>query len=509
MAHCMKHTKASCGHMFAHFDRKAEHISNENVDRSRSHLNYNLAVHQQMEQGEFVRQRCSEVRCQNRKDVNVMVSWIVTAPKDLPQQAEPAFFQAAYNFLENRYGHSNVVSAYVHMDEVTPHMHFAFVPVTEDRKRGGYKVSAKEVVNRRDLQTFHSDLSKYLEQQLGFPVNVLNEATKEGNRSIEQLKRQSATVQIATADVEAAQIVSNAREQVAGIETAYNAQKAFVARCEAASEPSSMYPDWAKKKTHLLGGQTVTVPQEKWEALHTAVQAPEYIKQAAQELDKSIDQAKAKAKDILSQATAEKNDTIAKAQDIVRQKDYILKEAQEMANSLQKQCDELQARKEQLEQELTQIEPYMESLEPLKAEVQELTKAKEILTGAVENEITQSKFYVPTKGFTSPDYYEEKARFENGKLLALYKNGEIRTVTRNIQGGYDYQILDDNRAGLCRIGWFKKEEKSTIPRSLLKELIAARDRDKPISDRLKRMIDQQNTTNRVIDKIKNRDDIER
>lgn len=165
----------------------------------------------------------------------------------------------------------------------------------------------------------------------------------------------------------------------------------------------------------------MTVPQEKWEALHTAVQAPEYIKQAAQELDKSIDQAKAKAKDILSQATAEKNDTIAKAQDIVRQKDYILKEAQEMANSLQKQCDELQARKEQLEQELTQIEPYMESLEPLKAEVQELTKAKEILTGAVENEITQSKFYVPTKGFTSPDYYEEKQDLRTESYLLYTK----------------------------------------------------------------------------------------
>ena len=61
------------------------------------------------------------------------------------------------------------------------------------RKRGGYKVSAKEVINRRNLQTFHADLSKYLEQQLGFPVNVLNEATKEGNRSIEQLKRQNAS----------------------------------------------------------------------------------------------------------------------------------------------------------------------------------------------------------------------------------------------------------------------------------------------------------------------------
>ena len=44
MAHMMKHTRASCGHMFAHYDRQAEHISNENVDRERTYLNYNLAT---------------------------------------------------------------------------------------------------------------------------------------------------------------------------------------------------------------------------------------------------------------------------------------------------------------------------------------------------------------------------------------------------------------------------------------------------------------------------------
>ncbi len=60
MAHLMKHTKASCGHMFAHYDRKAEHISNENLDRSKTHMNYNLATHQQEQQGEFIRKRCSD-----------------------------------------------------------------------------------------------------------------------------------------------------------------------------------------------------------------------------------------------------------------------------------------------------------------------------------------------------------------------------------------------------------------------------------------------------------------
>ena len=38
----------------------------------------------------------------------------------------------------------NVISAYVHFDEVTPHMHYAFVPVVEDKKKGGYKLSAKK-----------------------------------------------------------------------------------------------------------------------------------------------------------------------------------------------------------------------------------------------------------------------------------------------------------------------------------------------------------------------------
>lgn len=297
MAHCMKHTKASCGHMFAHFDRKAEHISNENVDRTRSHLNYNLAAHQQMEQGEFVRQRCSEVRCQNRKDVNVMVSWIVTAPKDLPQQAEPAFFQAAYDFLENRYGRSNVVSAYVHMDEVTPHMHFAFIPVTEDRKRGGYKVSAKEVINRRDLQTFHSDLSKYLEQQLGFPVNVLNEATKEGNRSIEQLKRQSATEQIAAAAAEAAQIVSDAQEKATALNDSliavraeYDAKTAYVRKADEISNISTMYPAQAKvtEKGLFHKEKFVTVPAEMWENKHISANEKEYLKKATAKFEESM-----------------------------------------------------------------------------------------------------------------------------------------------------------------------------------------------------------------------------
>ena len=126
------------------FRQKSEHISNENLDR-RGHTKLNLATHQTMDQGEFVRKRCASP-LPNRKDVNVMATWVVTVPKDLPEQEHKAFFQASYDFLQQRYGRENVVSAYVHMDEVTPHMHFAFVPV-----KHGFKEDKKTPIFRQNI----------------------------------------------------------------------------------------------------------------------------------------------------------------------------------------------------------------------------------------------------------------------------------------------------------------------------------------------------------------------
>lgn len=306
MAHMMKHTKASCGHMFAHFDRKAENISNENLDRTRTHLNYNLAIHQQMDQGEFVRKRCSEVRCQNRKDVNVMVSWVITAPKDLPETEHRAFFQASYDFCKKRYGLENVVSAYVHMDEVTPHMHFAFVPVVRtfkhDKKNPCIatevkKVSAKECVNRYDLQSFHESLEQYVERELGHKVSILNEATKEGNRSIEELKRQSATERLQQATEKASKIVSEAQIQAQGmndsliaVKAEYEAKKAYVRQADDVSDVSMMYPAEAKvtERGLIHKKKFVTVPAEMWEAKHISANEKGYLQKATEALENNL-----------------------------------------------------------------------------------------------------------------------------------------------------------------------------------------------------------------------------
>lgn len=196
MAHIAKYKKFALGHMLNHYARsedieKAVVRSNDNIDASRTHLNYNLAEHQQLIQLDFVHKRLSEIRVQNRKDINVMLDWVVTLPKLLNSDEQEKFFRETYNFLNERYGKENVISAYVHLDEITPHMHYSFIPVVEDKKRGGYKLSAKEKITKNDLKSFHFDLSKYLENLFGRDVGILNEVTKYGNKEIAELKRES------------------------------------------------------------------------------------------------------------------------------------------------------------------------------------------------------------------------------------------------------------------------------------------------------------------------------
>lgn len=189
LAHFMKNTKGSCVNLLRHFERNEgiKEYSNESINFDNSYLNYNLAP-EKGDQLEFINKKCKEHKALNRKDVNVMCNWVVTLPKEINDEYEERrFFQKTYDFLSEKYGEENVISAYVHKDETTPHIHFAFVPVVFDKKKNRYKISAKECVDRNELKAFHNDFQKYLDNY-GFNCSVLNNATSKGNKSIKELK---------------------------------------------------------------------------------------------------------------------------------------------------------------------------------------------------------------------------------------------------------------------------------------------------------------------------------
>ena len=84
----------------------------------------------------FIQNRIEQAGCRTRKDSTRFVDTLITASPEFfkgnPPKEIQAFFRGAADFLINRVGKENIVSAVVHMDEKTPHLHLVFVPLTQD-----------------------------------------------------------------------------------------------------------------------------------------------------------------------------------------------------------------------------------------------------------------------------------------------------------------------------------------------------------------------------------------
>ncbi|MCR5806832.1 MAG: plasmid recombination protein [Oscillospiraceae bacterium] len=190
--HVEKYNRGVMGHMLGHYDR-THPGSKSQIDDTKTHLNYNLAAEEQpLPQLDFIHKRLSEVKVHKRKDVNVFCDWVITAPKELSEHEYDTFFHEAYSFMSQRYGKDNVISAYVHMDESQPHMHFAFVPVTTDKKKNIPKLCAKEVLTKTELRTIHKDMSQHMERVFGRDIGILNGATELGNIPVDILRSNTA-----------------------------------------------------------------------------------------------------------------------------------------------------------------------------------------------------------------------------------------------------------------------------------------------------------------------------
>ncbi len=140
----------------AHNERtKENYASNPDVDTSRSHLNFHLIMPQRKYRAESEKQ-IAEAGCRTRSDSVRVVEALVTASPEFfkgKKKAEvKAYFQEALDFIREHQDPKTIISAVVHMDEKTPHMHLCFVPLTEDGR-----LSAKEIVGNKKKLTQWQD----------------------------------------------------------------------------------------------------------------------------------------------------------------------------------------------------------------------------------------------------------------------------------------------------------------------------------------------------------------
>ena len=147
----------------AHNERtKEKYASNPDIDCSRSKYNFHLIEPAGRYRAEAENQ-IQAAGCRTRTDSIRVVEVLFTATpeffngKKLPEIRR--YFEEALHFFEQYQSRETIISAVVHMDEKTPHMHLSFVPLTADGR-----LSAKEIVGNKKKLTWWQD--KYWEHMV-------------------------------------------------------------------------------------------------------------------------------------------------------------------------------------------------------------------------------------------------------------------------------------------------------------------------------------------------------
>ena len=151
-----KHKGGASKALSAHHERTKEvYASNPDIDPERTARNFHLVMPRWSYEQE-INHRIRMAGCKVRKDSVKFVDTLVAVSPEFAKAHEaemPEYFVRAFDFLKERVGEDNIISAVVHMDEKTPHMHLCFVPLTKDKR-----LSAKEILgNKKTMIRWQDD----------------------------------------------------------------------------------------------------------------------------------------------------------------------------------------------------------------------------------------------------------------------------------------------------------------------------------------------------------------
>lgn len=204
--------KCSSSHDIAgiqiHDRRERQHSnSNPDIDFNRSKDNYSLcsradglsfnAAIDEILTAEYTSSR------KIRKDAVRMVQVLFTSDTEFFADKSPseqqAFFESCYQWAAEKWGESRIISADVHMDEKTPHMHLNFVPLVEDiDKKTGEVITTLNVhkavgSGSRALQQLQDDFYKAVGKpygmERGIRADLDNGEQPRKNQKTEQYKQ--------------------------------------------------------------------------------------------------------------------------------------------------------------------------------------------------------------------------------------------------------------------------------------------------------------------------------
>ena len=151
-----KRKSGAIGGLNKHHERqKKRYDSNPDIDSKRTAQNYHIIMPQAQYRDEIFK-RINTAGCKVRKDSVLFIDTLITASPEFFEKHSPKenreYFERAVDFLGQEIVKENIISAVVHMDERTPHLHLCFTPITKDKR-----LSAKEIIGNRDKLVLWQD----------------------------------------------------------------------------------------------------------------------------------------------------------------------------------------------------------------------------------------------------------------------------------------------------------------------------------------------------------------
>ena len=196
-----KLTRVEAQGAYIHNARRSKGHTNKDIDNTRTHLNFYCKKNEQTYIKEFDRiKKEYDLKGHIRSNSIILCEMMITSDKDffdkIGLEETKRYFKESYKFVCNykNLGEKYIVSAVIHLDETTPHMHLIYIPVIHTKDKEGNlidKICARDFWrgrdSYRDLQNeFHKYIiSKGFDLERGLPI----EETGAKHQKIEELKK--------------------------------------------------------------------------------------------------------------------------------------------------------------------------------------------------------------------------------------------------------------------------------------------------------------------------------
>ncbi|MHC5534771.1 MobV family relaxase [Priestia megaterium] len=423
-----------------HNQREGENSKNKDIDSTRTMLNYDFVNEDKIRYHEEIKKMtATRVKRKIRNDAVLVAEFFVSASPEymhaMSSDEQRKYFEASLDHIAGKYGQQNILYAVVHNDELTPHMHVGFVPITDDRR-----LAAKEFFHgKTKIRRIQDDFHNYMNKR-GYDIER-GEPSELQHKSVHEFKKQEREKELKHLQ----QLVAHKEKELQQIDNLVELKAAppVEIRSERRIEELCSQPVEVEAAKSVVGSKVKMEETDFYELMsltkelqQTLAAEHERTHALSHELDLYEKENKALKHDLsetrqeLEIYVADQDGQVEKAKKQMRQKlvrDFSAEQKENVKDEVKRELD-------------TEYKAHISSLsDDLMIEKQkhdktkkELVQANEVNESLTEMNLGYIKDYVPKEELDKANEEVHELREEN-KTLKAWKEKALNWIDKNVE----------------------------------------------------------------------------